>query len=406
MKYPLSTLLCSLAVIIGGPAFADIQNFQFVGISGRGSLDGQLSSRLGTTVNSTEHAINVEDCEKYTGGEALVTVRINPLPVGEWQYAVAWAPPGKTCSTNNANPEGTADTCIVAAAQRELTSSTIEFVMDFDSLMGSACDANVEGTAKIYIIIEEPSLVSVASQVIDVLVDLRPPSTPTLDTVTGGDQRFEARWTDDDNVAADTTYSVYWDDVLFGDDDLDDVSSRNDLTTTSASIDASTLENGVTYYVGVVAVDDADNRSPLSNVLEVVPEETVDFWEGYSAAGGTDPGGFCFIATVAWGSPSDAHLDTLRAFRDDVLMGSAWGRGFVEDYYLYGRFAAAWIADKPVLKALVRAVLAPVSWFAWLVVVHGPAAGFGAVLSLVAMFIVLRRAVRRRFAVSHLEEPV
>lgn len=405
MKTLFFTMLGALTVLSGGPAFADIPNFQFVGIAGRGTLQNQLSSRLGTAVGSTEHIINVDDCEKYAGGEALVTLRINPLPSGSWQYAVAWAPPGKTCSTSSANPDTTAGTCIVAAAQRELTSTTIEFVMDFNSLMGTACDADVEGTAKLYLIVEEPTLVTVNSEVIDILVDLRPPSTPTLDSVTGGDGRFVVSWTDANNVAAETKYNVYWDDVAFGDDDLEEVESRTGVSSTSVAVESSGLENGVTYNVGVVAVDTAENMSTLSNQLQVIPEETVDFWEGYVRAGGKDPGSFCFVATVSFGSPLEANLNTLRAFRNDVLLSTAWGRKFVDNYYLYGRFAAAWIADKPALKAIARAILAPVTWLAWLAVVFGPAGPVGGLLFVIAAFIVMRRAVRRRFASIHLQEP-
>ncbi len=43
--------------------------------------------------------------------------------------------------------------------------------------------------------------------------------------------------------------------------------------------------------VGVVAVDKYDNKSSLSALEEATPVQTTDFWEGYRAAGGRDPGG-------------------------------------------------------------------------------------------------------------------
>ena len=111
------------------------------------------------------------------------------------------------------------------AAQRELTSTTVELVIDLASLIGSACDAETAGTAKLYLILEEPTLASVNSEAIDVLVDLEPPLAPVLDEATGGDGRISLGWTDEANVSGDTSYTVYWDDVAFGDDDLDAVES-------------------------------------------------------------------------------------------------------------------------------------------------------------------------------------
>ncbi len=402
MNRHLLTLLLGLGAlaptVLAAPgAQAAIPNFEFFGITGRGALEGNLDSRLGTTVNSTEHIINIEDCERYSGGEITVSFRINPLPTGDWLYAVAYAAPGKTCTLTSSNPEAVAESCFVPAAQRELTSATIELVVDMDSLMGGDCTAATEETARLYLIIEEPSLASVASETIDVVVDLRAPTTPTLDEVVGGDGRFAARWSDDDNVSGETTYDIFWDDIDFGDEDLEEVSSRTGISTLSYAVE-SDVENGTTYYVGVVAVDDADNRSALSNRLEVIPEETTDFWEGYVRAGGTDPGSFCFVATAAWGSPMESSLDTLRSFRDGVLMQSEAGRDFVDAYYLYGRFAAAWIADKPFLKAVVRVLLTPVVWFAWLAVEFGPAGPLGAILLLSAFVMFARRRVAAHFA--------
>jgi|GEM_PF-996894 len=397
MKTLLLTALISLLAFPTGRAGATIPNFEFVGITGRGSLSGNLSTRLGTSVGSTEHIVNVDDCETYLDGEVLVTVRITTLPTGNWQYALAYAPSGKTCVTTSANPTDTADTCLVVAAQRELTTSTLEFVVNMSDLMGSACDSNVEGTARLYVILENPTLTTVNSETIDVLVDLKPPVTPTLDSATGGDKRFVVGWTDANNVSESTTYDVFWDDIDFGDADLENVESQTNISTTTYAVETSNIVNGTTYYVGVVAVDDADNRSALSNRLSVIPEETVDFWEGYVSAGGTDPGAFCFVATAAWGSPLEGSLDTLRAFRNDILLATPAGRSLVEGYYLYGRFAAAWIADKPMIRAVVRAVLTPLVWLAWLTLEFGPAGPLGALLLSIAAFAAMRRMIQKRF---------
>jgi len=385
-------LLTALVIPLGiaGTARADIPNFSFVGIEGVGTLDGKLDDRLGTTNNADEHIINIEDCSTYANGEVDVTVRIDPRPSGDWQYAIAYAPPGKTCSTTDANPEAIDGQCYVPAAQRELDSTTIDFIINLDDLIGSACDSGDEGDATLYVILQNTSLSEVKFQSVIFNVDLGAPTTPTLDEVTSGDARFVAKWTDDANTEDGIEYVVYYSDAPFSEDDLDAVDGKSGITTKSIAIESG-LSNELTYYVSVAARDQADNESALSNQLEVVPASTSDFWEGYVGAGGKDPGGFCFIATAAYGTPLEAELGTLRRFRDEMLMGSAAGRTFVHGYYQFGRFWASYIADKPALRAVVRVMLVPLLWFADLTLALGPEGAFLALLAVFAAYRHLRR---------------
>ncbi|TNF31438.1 MAG: hypothetical protein EP329_12300 [Deltaproteobacteria bacterium] len=390
-----SPLVLVLIGMLAGPASAAIPNFGFNGITGVGELDGQLDDRLGISVNSTDHVINIEDCAVYAGGSADWSVSISPLPSGDWQYAAAYAPPNKTCATSDANPEAVDGGCVVPRAQRELTDTTVTFRVAFDELMGETCDSDTEGTATVYFIVENPSI-EVNYETIDVTVDLSAPTAPVLTEVVGGDGRFEVTWTDDVNDPADVTYTVYWDETDFTSDALSTVSHKSGIDTNSVAIESSSIENGATYYVRVAAVDEADNVSVLSDTLSVTPEATTDFWEGYVAQGGTDPGGYCFIATAAWGTPMAGELDTLRHFRDDVLMQSAGGRAFVAEYYRWGRFAAAWIADKPVLRAVARVFLTPLIWIAKLMLWIGPFAGlFVLGAGVMGLFALRRRLVGR-----------
>jgi len=69
----------------------------------------------------------------------------------------------------------------------------------------------------------------------------------------------------------------------------------------------------------------------------------------------------CFIATAAYGSPTAKELDTLRAFRDQVLLHSKAGTVFVEFYYQTSPPIAAFIASHEAVRTLVReAILNPV----------------------------------------------
>jgi hypothetical protein len=78
---------------------------------------------------------------------------------------------------------------------------------------------------------------------------------------------------------------------------------------------------------------------------------------GDSGGGG---GGPCFIATAAYGTPLAGQIDSLRVFRDDVLLNSAAGSAFVDAYYTVSPAIADVVAQNPALAALVRIALVPV----------------------------------------------
>ena len=59
----------------------------------------------------------------------------------------------------------------------------------------------------------------------------------------------------------------------------------------------------------------------------------VDFFELYRAQGGQEDGGFCFIATAAYGSYAHPTVRVLRLFRDLVLEVTPAGHVFVSFYY-------------------------------------------------------------------------
>lgn len=80
---------------------------------------------------------------------------------------------------------------------------------------------------------------------------------------------------------------------------------------------------------------------------------TADIDTGSGSSGG------CFIATAAYGTPMAAQLDTLRAFRDNALLDSSIGIAFADAYYRLSPPAAAWLAQRPVMRAAVRTTLLP-----------------------------------------------
>lgn len=97
----------------------------------------------------------------------------------------------------------------------------------------------------------------------------------------------------------------------------------------------------------------------------------------------------CFIATAAYGSPLEPHVQSLRQFRDRYLVRSAAGRAFIRLYYRYSPPVADFIATRPILRGSVRLLLAPL-----VVAIEYPRAALAALL--LAAFAIAQATVRRR----------
>jgi hypothetical protein len=90
-------------------------------------------------------------------------------------------------------------------------------------------------------------------------------------------------------------------------------------------------------------------------------DKTIDLWVNYAGKGIEKVANeMCFVATAAYGDPSHPDVEVLRRFRDRYLMRSRAGRAFVDLYYRYSAAPARFVAKRPALRALSRAVLGPV----------------------------------------------
>jgi hypothetical protein len=81
---------------------------------------------------------------------------------------------------------------------------------------------------------------------------------------------------------------------------------------------------------------------------------------GGGGGAGEEGGSGCFIATAAYGSYFEQHVQILRDFRDAQLLSNDWGRAFVGFYYRNSPAVANFIAKHDGLRAMVRFGLAPV----------------------------------------------
>ncbi|MDC4205325.1 MAG: S8 family serine peptidase [Candidatus Manganitrophus sp.] len=112
-----------------------------------------------------------------------------------------------------------------------------------------------------------------------------------------------------------------------------DNDGATDAITTAPSVSWK-YPSGGTYTARVIAVDQKGKTAIATTSVSV-------------SSSNSDDGRGCFIATAAYGSYLDPHVQTLRNFRDEVLMPSALGKTFVDFYYVWSPDAARFIAPPP-----------------------------------------------------------
>jgi len=135
----------------------------------------------------------------------------------------------------------------------------------------------------------------------------------------------------------------------------------------SASAGATTmriegLKNGVEYTVIFLTIDRSGNATGTYFTSALVPQPATDFWEDLHDQGSGVEGGFCLLAQTY--GDNNPLTNTLRAFRDNTLADTAYGRWLIDVYYgtigaldLHGSVALRIVAGVLLLPLVVLALL-------------------------------------------------
>jgi hypothetical protein len=139
--------------------------------------------------------------------------------------------------------------------------------------------------------------------------------------------------------------------------ELDPAFICGQASATAAGMSIKGLENGVPYTIVLLTVDLYGNVSGTFLSETVTPEPATDFWEDLHDRGSDVEGGFCLLAET-YGDGSGL-TQTLRAFRDETLASTVFGRALIDAYYgTLGKLGFI-VHGSLALKIVAAIVLAP-----------------------------------------------
>ncbi len=134
---------------------------------------------------------------------------------------------------------------------------------------------------------------------------------------------------------------------------------------TSASATITVIAQQAGTIQNSVVVTDTGGQDPVitnntGSLDTLIKAATVT--SGSNTNGLRKGSGACFIATAAYGSYLDAHVQVLRDFRDQQLLTNAPGRWLVDFYYRHSPTLANIISRHEGLRMIVRWSLTPFIW--------------------------------------------
>jgi hypothetical protein len=178
----------------------------------------------------------------------------------------------------------------------------------------------------------------------EVKADIPPPAEVDKLNVTPGDAKLDLSWVDPKDADLDKIRIRWWKTKV----EVGEAAVDENVYEVKKGVQEYTitgLTNDTEYTVKVTTVDKAGNES-----------------KGIEKKG-TPTKAPCFIATAAYGSYLDPHVQTLRDFRDNVLGRFSLGKAFVSFYYQNSPPLANFIARHDTLRTAARIILTPVVYF-------------------------------------------
>lgn len=133
------------------------------------------------------------------------------------------------------------------------------------------------------------------------------------------------------------------------------------VSATALSIRVDGLENGQTYRIALLSVDDARNVVGV-DLGEVTPQSVTDFWEDYHNQGGGADGGICLVSSTFGGG--SGMTQALRDFRDGTLATFAAGRMLIDAYYAHVAPLGVHADESMAVRAAAALILAPLAGLA------------------------------------------
>ncbi len=220
-----------------------------------------------------------------------------------------------------------------------------------------------EGTRPVYIIVNYADANGAdidTSDSVTIKYDTKKPIAPTEFEAVSGDTNLRISWkhpTEDTKDRGD--YKVYY---KIKDSTDEEKTQTTDGSDTEMLITG--LTNETTYTIRMATIDKAGNESDISSLtVEGTPMPVDDFFEYYKKHQGGEDGGYCFIATAAYGSYDNGMVQILRNFRDDYLAQTETGKKFIKTYYEISPKYAKMIRNNEFLSFTARILLEPVVFY-------------------------------------------
>ena len=325
--------------------------------------------------------INIEDLveDDVDPSPYLLSWTVSGLPAGAWDYELNYgaitetstAPTRLRVIETDGFAEAQGDQPLIGQLQVEVfLRDLIEDAEDLPTALGGTGRDDFDQPVCVNIYPSgNPDFNQTFTDCLTFEADTLPPEAPQISELVPGENRVLVRWTPLSDTRIDFYQAVYCTNastltISFEELPCSGGDRRNSPTISDTLSETSISDgilNGERVVVAMRSIDEFDNVGEPGDVDDTFPTSVDDFFELYD---GAEAGGFCFIATAAYGSYAHPLVKVLRVFRDRVLNVTPLGAAFVWAYYRYAPPLAEQVAANSALAGWVRVWLVPVALIA------------------------------------------